>query len=611
MIQAQDINIKNLLSNQKFIIDYFQREYKWETEQINTLIDDLVSEFLLNYTKGDSRQQVQNYNSYYLGPIILSSVPGGVGFSIIDGQQRITSLTLLLIYLNNLQKSLFEENPQLKKEEVVLDGLIYSTSFGQEGFNISNEERKNVLESLFKSGFYKINPQDSFTVKNMSERYHDIDMVFPVEFKNEEILFHFIDWLIEKVILVKIHTDNNDNAYRIFETMNDRGLNLTSSEMLKGYVLSKITDEKQRQEIDSIWKEKVLKLNSYKKDLENDFFQAWFRAKYAEKMRAGQKNSVNEDFELIGSRFHNWFRNNHQNLLGISTSQDFYNFFKDDFVFFIDNYIEYYDKKINFDKDYEYIYYLKNLNFAESLSGMIFLASLEKSDTKKDIQDKWKKVGKVVERFIIARIVNNKNYGQSKVKSLFFILSKKIRNWDNNINKIFDDFIQSDNNSLDSISNFKLHGNNKKYIKHILARITSYVEELSGGQNNLFTSYIQSTGKDYEIEHIIGDNYSLFVNQFPSQKDFDEFRNSIGNLILLPNGTNQSLSNSGYDIKIKSYLRENILAKSLNSDFYKNNPNFLNNTKQFNFKGYADFGVKEVTERGGLYSEIINDIWKI
>src|ERR1043165_6913492 len=92
-IEATDISINSLLKNQKFIIDYFQREYRWQEKHIKQLIEDLTTTFLKSYRETDKRSEVANYQGYYLGPVVFSVNTENGKFSIIDGQQRITSLT--------------------------------------------------------------------------------------------------------------------------------------------------------------------------------------------------------------------------------------------------------------------------------------------------------------------------------------------------------------------------------------------------------------------------------------------------------------------------------------------------------------------------------------
>src|ERR1700688_3296203 len=95
--------------------------------------------------------------------------------SIIDGQQRLTSLTLFLIFLNNLQKELGGKE--------TIEPLVFSEKYGQKSFNIQVEERKNCLEKLFLKGSYEVQPDDDETTINMAKRYADIGEAFPDEIK--------------------------------------------------------------------------------------------------------------------------------------------------------------------------------------------------------------------------------------------------------------------------------------------------------------------------------------------------------------------------------------------------------------------------------------------
>ena len=94
-IEAHDRKVCEVLENKKYTVDYFQREYNWQKKHIEQLIADLTNAFLNEYKEGDARTEGENYNNYYLGPFVVSEKEGQR--SIIDGQQRLTSLTLLLI----------------------------------------------------------------------------------------------------------------------------------------------------------------------------------------------------------------------------------------------------------------------------------------------------------------------------------------------------------------------------------------------------------------------------------------------------------------------------------------------------------------------------------
>jgi hypothetical protein len=101
-IRGDAKSIRALLSGAKFSVDYYQREYRWETKQITELIDDLSEKFLDSYEAGDERSAVEGYGHYFLGSIIISDKEARK--FIIDGQQRLTSITLLLMLLHRWLK---------------------------------------------------------------------------------------------------------------------------------------------------------------------------------------------------------------------------------------------------------------------------------------------------------------------------------------------------------------------------------------------------------------------------------------------------------------------------------------------------------------------------
>ena len=94
--------VSQLLDKSKYSIDFYQREYRWQERQIRELIDDLTGKFLDYFEPGHSREQVESYGHYFLGSIVISHKRGRR--FIVDGQQRLTTLTLLLIHLHHRQQ---------------------------------------------------------------------------------------------------------------------------------------------------------------------------------------------------------------------------------------------------------------------------------------------------------------------------------------------------------------------------------------------------------------------------------------------------------------------------------------------------------------------------
>ena len=227
--------LRTILSGRKYTIDYFQREYRWGRKQIEQMLADFQNTFEEFYKPDDhdTPEEVMDYGFYYMGCIICT---GGSIKKLIDGQQRLTSLTLLIIYLNNLQKETVEDEDLI----VPLDDMIFSKAFGKKSFNIDVEDRKPCMQALLQKDQTYLPMSES--VQNMLDRYQDIEDLFPDELKGEALPY-FINWLIEKVLLLEIDTPSEDEAHTIFLTMNDRGLSLNSAEMMKAFVIQHVAEE--------------------------------------------------------------------------------------------------------------------------------------------------------------------------------------------------------------------------------------------------------------------------------------------------------------------------------------------------------------------------------
>ena len=211
------------------------------------MLDDLSGVFLKEYEPGIERGQVKNFPHYFLGSIIISQ-KGNEGF-IVDGQQRLTSLTLLLLLLRNLQQG--------RPDAVNVDALILSEHYGKKDFNLDVDERRHCMEALYNGHSFDASDQ-SESVQNLYEQYTEMESDFPDELR-DQTLPYFADWLIDNVHLVEIAAYTDEDAYTIFETMNDRGISLTPTEMLKGYLLANM-EPHLREEANGLWRTRIQNL---------------------------------------------------------------------------------------------------------------------------------------------------------------------------------------------------------------------------------------------------------------------------------------------------------------------------------------------------------------
>lgn len=602
-IDADDKTLKDVLHEQKYNIDYFQREYRWERKHVEQLITDLEAAFLGSYDKKHKRAEVENYNSYYLGPIVICSK--GSAFSVIDGQQRLTSLTLLLIHINNLQK-------KWGANAINIESLVRSEKFGKYSYNIQIDERKECLDALFETGEFDASKKEE-SVKNLVERYNDIEELFPEQLNNEETLPFFIDWLKEKVVFVKITAYSDENAYTIFETMNDRGLNLTPTEMLKGYLLSKVP-RNDTAALNDRWRSNVSLLHELNKQEDLEFFRAWLRGKYAETIRPGSKGASNEDFEKIGTSFHTWVKDKTE-LIGLNRDTDFVDFIENKFDFYVKIYTGIWSTaQTKLHEGLEHIFYLNYLNhggIASSLSFPLMLAPINTKDNEEAIRKKLNLTARFIETLAIYKAVNYRTLSQSSHRYSIYSLVKEVRDKPvSELVKIYKQRIRELDADLTGIADFALHQQNRNVIKFLLARMSSYIEKYSDMQS-IFDQYMSDS---YQVEHIWENHYERFRDEFDQEKDFDFHRNKIGGLLLLSKSINPALNDEPYAKKLDSYYGQNsILAKSLHANCYKKNPQFLGfiEKSKLPFKAHKQFKKKDLIERTDLYQKICERIWDL
>src|SRR6266496_2173458 len=596
-IDAQAKSVSDLLGNKKYAIDYYQREYKWETKQITELLEDLEDKFLDNYEEGHSRIKVERYKHYFLGSIIVSNRDGKK--FIIDGQQRLTSLTLLLIYLNNLQRD--------HTEQVDVSNLIFSEKFGKKSFNIDVDERVECLEAVYNNQTFNANGGPE-SVHNIAALYDDIEDNFPEVLKKDALLY-FIDWLKENVDLVEITTYSDNEAYTIFETMNDRGLSLSPTDMLKGYLLANIGSAEERAKANDLWKNCLLELLKLGKEEDADFFKAWLRAKYAQSIREHRKGATNKDFDIIGTTFHKWVQDKSKRI-GLKYSADFREFVMIHFKSFSGQYTRIRQAARELTSGFEYIFYNAHNNF--TLQYPLLLAPLRSNDDQDTANRKIRLVAGYLDIFIVRRAVNFRTLDYSSIVYTMFNLMKEIRELDvPSLVEVLKAKVASMEESFDGMSRFFLNLWSKRYIQHILARITRHIEEQSGVESSFVTYVYREIKKPFEIEHTWADKYERHTDEFTTEEDFAEYRNHIGGLLLLPRGFNQSFGDKPYDEKLEAYFGQNLLAKSLNEQCYRNNPSFLAyvNHSGLPFRSHLTFKKADLDARQELYRLICEEIW--
>lgn len=610
-IQPTYRSIKDLLQARTFSIDDYQREYKWDRKNIEELISDLLTKFRNEYADGDGTSQVRGYGQYFLGSIIVTDRSART--FLVDGQQRVTSLTLLLIHLYR------EARGRQLGVAGTIEPLIYSDDYGVRKFNLDIPERVAAIRALFNGEDYNAEGKDE-SVRTILARYRDIEESGLAE-ELGNALPNFIYWLVSNVGLIEISAGDDAQAYAIFETMNDRGKPLSPVDMLKAYLLAPIEDDDARRHANKRWRETVLRLNTAKDatDSEQDVacIKAWLRAQYADTIRERRAGAVDLDWELIGSAFHRWVRDQRKHI-GVGTADQNLCLMTDDFPFFARAFDLVRQASGQYIRGLEPVFYNAHNEF--TWQNTVLLAPLDVADDDETVRRKIAATAAYLDIWIMRRTTNYIRVAYSSVSYAMHLLVKRIRR--KPLDELIDvlrELLASDDVSFEGsearqrygIPQLGINQFSKRYVFHMLARITAYVEAQAGGADH-FDTYVDRTAKNpLDIEHIWADHYAPYADQFTTEQEFEAWRNNIAGLVLLPADINRSFQDKTFEEKAPHYSKVNTYAASLTPTAYEHRPQFVRFIREHGlpFRPYEHFGRVEQEERKELVFQLVTEIW--
>jgi hypothetical protein len=463
------------------------------------------------------------------------------------------------------------------------------------------------MEALYADGAETFSTTDrAESVCNLIARYRDLEGYFPEELRGTALPY-FTDWLLENVHLVEITAYSDDDAYTIFETMNDRGLSLSPTDMLKGYLLANI-DEGKRVNADIRWRTRIRELNEVGKEVEADCFKAWLRSQYATKIRERKKGARAEDFDRIGTEFHRWLRDA-SDAIGLRESDDFYRIIDRDFDFYSRQYLRLLDASQRTVPGLEHVLYNSQHGF--TLQFMLLLAPLRPDDSEDDIIRKIGLVAHYLDILLTWRLWNFRSIAYSTMQYAMFIVMREIRGLDaEELANRLHTFLKSEQETFASNERLSMHQQNRYALHRILARLTDYVE-VKSGQPSRYLDYVSEGKTRYEVEHIWANHPERHNDEFSHPADFRDHRNRIGGLLLLPKSFNASYGDLTYELKVPHYNSQNLLARSLHAQCYQHNPGFLRFIQESGlpFAPMDSFKKADLEARGELYRQIAGHIW--
>jgi len=225
-VSSQDLTLGALFT-EFYVVPDFQREFVWEDDAVNQLLQDLFIEFRADNTSLESE--------YFLGSMVVCVGPGGV-YELIDGQQRITTTFLIFCAIRDHLKGikappLAELNHKISAYDIDREGkeifrqrvsLLYEDSSGlMEAIGSENAKIDEISE-------------DTRSIRNILNAYRFVRKFLQEQLgEDQDAIRSFYVYLTRNVKLSRVKTVSVGHALKVFETMNNRGVGLDTMDLLK------------------------------------------------------------------------------------------------------------------------------------------------------------------------------------------------------------------------------------------------------------------------------------------------------------------------------------------------------------------------------------------
>ncbi len=240
-------NPKSLSINQLFCdadafyqVPIYQRPYKWEDEHIDKLWDDIYTSFLNDDT------------NYFLGSIITAKPLSTVSYmDLVDGQQRITTLMILFCVIRDLYPKInnhTDDDPTNIDIDTIKDAIQQKGKVKRLKLHTHDQHHTDFQNTIIDgntTGFTKPSKPDVRKDEEPIYKFENTAFLFTEKCKDigEKKCGEFINYLFNKVKIIRIDCSTTEFAIKLFQVLNDRGLDLTAADLVKSYLLEKIQKE--------------------------------------------------------------------------------------------------------------------------------------------------------------------------------------------------------------------------------------------------------------------------------------------------------------------------------------------------------------------------------
>lgn len=541
-IESQDLSVGALFKDFYSVPD-FQREYVWQREQVEKLLQDLYDEFY------DEDGKIVLGPEYFLGSVVACKGEDGT-YQLIDGQQRMTTLYLILCVVRDTLRELGAPSSKVLDSQIADAATDPRTYAEVERFRVSlqYEDSEGVLDKIASGCPSQTIPETTTSVKNILSACRDIREFLTTNLDTDpKKLREFHGVLTTRVKLIRIVTPTIANALKVFETINDRGVGLNAMDLLKNLLFMR-TSSQDYPKLKSRWKDLVDTIDRCgEKPLR--FLRYYIMAHFEIDSHSG----IRED------EIYDWFVK-HSDECGID----------DDPLGFVGRLTEcaqahgrFLDCKDAKGNENRYLRNLALLGGALRQQHILLMAA-------RGLQPElFNKLCQAIENLFFCYIIT-----REPTKTF----ERNFARWSADLRKVvdsngLDDFVGKyftpDMQGHDDRFDFAFRELSQSRIQHyrmryILAKLTQYIEEQAWGNpaHGRLDHYI---AKNVEIEHILPVHPRPEVSAaFDMPDRYDEFAGRLGNLTLLEKTINASVSNGSFAEKAPGYRQSTfLLTRSL------------------------------------------------
>lgn len=611
-IQPDKQNLDQTFSNTVYFIDFYQRDYKWTEEPVKRLLDDVFYQFDEAYQNHaalePNRENISaRYPWYYLNTYVTNTVGGHV--FVVDGQQRLTTLTLILLKLLSMAK-VFESKTAgwLERKIAGYSGITHE-------FWMNHVRHRHVLDGLIKGVEpTKIDVTTGITAANMVNNYTIISNDLDERLRTTHAFDTFVHYFLFRLVLINLSVDTT-HVPMVFEVINDRGVRLKPYEILKGKLLGQIDKiELESGKFNELWESQLQAVNTFREDEIDDFFRYWLKAKFSESRKNGQRFDGDYHREMFKSDLNKSLKLDHN-------ASEVKNFLNGAFRYYTDLYSRLWKATQEESSKFRSVYF-NSLNELDT-QFMLVLAACKVNDHEE--AEKIRLVSDGLDR-MFALLQLQGAYDSNEFAARLFEVSTEIREKPaGEIPAIFEKHFIAELaerrgmqiNQAFSYALFRpmsIDRLNTRFTRHFFGRVEMLLAEGMKQQmkhelKDLVT--LRGVKNGFHVEHILSrnsENLALFDND---EERFEQERNRLGGVLLLKGKDNISSNNEVFTDKLKSYATTLFWNETLREDSYKSKLDFSSfaTSSGLDFKPLNQFGPNELEERHKLLFEICNLIW--